>query len=121
MCIKTATWTRDSHGLFDYEDQTVQCQTLFARQMEYLARVPSDGNQIQLLTEKEIAARGIENSSMLLKIIPDKDDPKAFAVESCAKTSDYDESNDKLWLVIKSLKRNGIKEVWSLVEDRILS
>jgi len=87
--------------------------------MEYLVRSPSDANKVQLMTEKEIAARGIENKNVLLKIIPDKDDPKLFSIESCAKTGDYDEATDKLWLVTKSLKRNGVKEVQSLVESRI--
>eukprot|EP00826_Nyctotherus_ovalis_P051410 TRINITY_DN641_c0_g4_i4.p4 TRINITY_DN641_c0_g4~~TRINITY_DN641_c0_g4_i4.p4 ORF type:complete len:130 (-),score=38.97 TRINITY_DN641_c0_g4_i4:1648-2037(-) len=111
VCIKAATWNKESHGLFDYEDPAVKCQTLLAREMEYLIRMPSEGGQVQLATEKELATRNISKENVLLKIIPDKNDPKIFAIESCTKTSDYDEAIDKLWLITKSLKKDGVKEV----------
>jgi len=32
-------------------------------------------------------------------------------VENCSKTGIYEEAIDKLWLITKSLKKSGLKEV----------
>lgn len=82
--------------------------------MGYLVRIPNEAEQIQLMTEKQLLAKNISHENVLLKIIPDKDDPKKFTIESCSTTSDYDESTDKLWLITKSLKCNGKKEVLNI-------
>lgn len=110
VCIKAATWNRDSHGLFDYEDQTVNFQTLFSRQCEYLVRVPNEGG-IQLMPEKDLTKNSIPPENILLKITPNNEDPKSFIIDNCSKTSDYEEATDKLWLITKSLKDDGQSQV----------
>ena len=71
--------------------------------------------QTDLLSEKELTIRGITDQSVLLKIIPNKETPETFLIENCAKSELYDEGADKLWLITKSLKRDGVKEVMSFV------
>lgn len=104
--------------MFDYEDFTVKRRNLLTRLVKYLVRTSNTPDEIDLLTEKEILARKIPNESILLKIVPNKENPETFQIENCSKTGMYGEAIDKLWLITKSLKRNGEKEVYLAHYDR---
>lgn len=109
--MSTATWTKDSHGLFDYEDFGVKRKSLLTRTTKYLVRVNSPTDGVELVSEKEISNRKIPNESILLKVIPDEENPESFQIENCSRTGKYEDAIDKLWLVVKSLKKDGEKEV----------
>ena len=111
MSLKVATWPRDSHGLFDYEDLQVERRTFITRLTRYLVRKNNPTGEVQLLTEKELQTQLAPGDAVLLKIVPSKTNPESFMVENCSKTGIYEEAIDKLWLITKSLKRNGVKEV----------
>ncbi len=70
--MKVATWARDSHGLFDYEDLHVERKTLTTRQCRYLVR-KSTGD-VQLMNEKEFALVG-PGDAVLLRVLPSKTQP----------------------------------------------
>ena len=109
--MSTATWSKDSHGLFDYEDFAVKRKNLLARTTKFLVRTPGNQESVELLNEKETANRKIPSESILLKVFPNKENANSFIVENCSRTGKYEDAIDKLWLVIKSLKRDETKEV----------
>lgn len=121
MHLSTATWTKDSHGLFDYEDMGVQRKGLVARSVKYLVREPSADGEVELLGEEEVESRKIPDQSLLLKIVPNKENPESFLIESCSKTGRYEDATDKLWLIINSLKRDNVKEVLLRINARSTS
>ena len=114
MCsvmMKAVTWTRDSHGLFDYESTDVLKKVITTHQVRFLIRKNATG-EVELLSEKELAACNKQEIAVLFKVTPlDDASGTNFEVENCSTTSIYEESNDKLWLIIRSLKKNDVKEV----------
>lgn len=74
-------------------------------------RVPNVPDAVELLSEKEIADSKVPIESILLKIVPNKENPEVFQIENCSRTGKYEDAIDKLWLIIKSLQRDEEKEV----------
>jgi hypothetical protein len=74
-------------------------------------RFSNSQDNVELLSEKEINSRKNTNDPVLFKVFPDKENVDSFIVEDCSKTGKYGDPIDKLWLVIKNLKRDGVKEV----------
>ena len=109
--MNTATWNKNSHGLFDYEEIKIEQKTLFTHEEKYLIRDSNALGGIDLINEDELSIRSMPKEDVLFKIIPDKDNTQNFTIESCSKTGICEEVIDKLWLITKSLKRNGKKEV----------
>lgn len=110
LSMKIATWTRDSHGLFDYESQQIFKKSFSTHQVRHIIRT-SDGD-VKLVNDKELAASG-PDAAVLFKIIPKTDSKgtSTYIIQNCSKTDIYSEANDKLWLIIRSLKKNDVKEV----------
>ncbi len=71
--MKVATWARDSHGLFDYEDLHVERKTLTTRLCRYLVR-KSTGD-VQLMNEKEQGTLVGPADALLLKVSPSPTNP----------------------------------------------
>ena len=65
-----------------------------------------------MLNEEQKKAQVEKNDALLFKIVPNDSDPKSFCIENCSATGIYEESIDKLWLVTKTLKTDGIAEVY---------
>lgn len=116
--LTTVTWSRDSHGLFDYEDSTAERKCFITRFVKYLVRVPTTPSVIELMSEKEMVAREVPREAVLLKVIPNKDSAGTFLIENCSRTGVYEEGTDKLWLITRSLKLNGEKQVRDEVDSR---
>eukprot|EP00826_Nyctotherus_ovalis_P065461 TRINITY_DN9626_c0_g2_i34.p1 TRINITY_DN9626_c0_g2~~TRINITY_DN9626_c0_g2_i34.p1 ORF type:complete len:277 (-),score=58.36 TRINITY_DN9626_c0_g2_i34:693-1523(-) len=118
--LSAATWSKDSHGLFDYEDFSVKRNNLLTRGVKFLVRVPNTPDAVDLLSEKEITDSKVPIESILLKIVPNKENPEVFQIENCSRTGKYEDAIDKLWLIIKSLQRDGEKEEYKLSRGEIL-
>ena len=73
MALKVATWARDSHGLFDYEDLHVERKSYTTRLPRYLVR--KGNGEVQLLSEKEMTTQVAPNDALLLKVVPSKTSP----------------------------------------------
>ena len=116
--MKAATWGRDSHGLFDYESTHVTKRVFKAKSPRVLVR--THNGEVKLLTDKEVAEELAADMSPLLKVGPAKEHTGAlrtiegsehdYMVQNCAHSGLYDEANDKLWLILRSLRHNELKE-----------
>lgn len=116
MQIKTSTWTRDSHGLFDYESAHVLKKTFNSCHTQYLVRHNTSG-EVQIMSESEFENRDAECAA-LMKATPTGND---FLIESCSSTDIYKDPNDKLWLLIRTLQKDSaVKEEYKLKRGEIL-
>jgi len=90
--------------------------------VKYLVRVTENTiTTVNLLSEQELVAQRISNECLLLKIIPSRDSPGTFLIENCSQTGVYEEGNDKLWLITKSLRFNGKVQVVGYVDHRSIN
>lgn len=64
-----------------------------------------------LLSEEQKRTQVEPGDALLFKVSPLAESPDTFIVETCSTTGTYEEAADKLWLVIKSLKKNEKQEV----------
>lgn len=88
LSIKAVTWSRDSHGLYDYESRNVQKRMIQAFTSCYLYRTGTDIQQVSSLTESKLT----DDSSPLCFIEQDKS-------EYCIKPH-----AEPLWLVVRTMK-----------------
>ena len=65
--MKGITWSRDSHGLFDYESRHLTKRTMKAQSELKISRVQNDLENIPLTEEEE--KKIVEGRSDLLKIV----------------------------------------------------
>lgn len=109
--LRGVTWVRDSHGLFDYESKSITKKSLKTQSFGKIVRITNDIELVPL--NKKEADIGAE-AQTLLQI---KGDGSKFAStewpslsidnyyldhsENCELEED---SVDRLWLVIRSLK-----------------
>ena len=118
VVMRTATWTRDSHGLFDYESTQILKKSFATHQIRYLARMNVSG-EVKLLTERELSEQDSNELTVLFKVSP-SGSASQFVVENCSRTDIYEEANDKLWLIVRSLKKDNLKENCRLNRGEIL-
>lgn len=52
LSIKSKTWTRDSHGLFDYESNTVRENVLIIQKQSQLIRKKHDIKELEIKREE---------------------------------------------------------------------
>lgn len=117
--MKTATWLRDSHSLFDYESNQILKKSFSTHQSRNVIRMRS--GEVFLVSDKELARAGPE-ATLLFKITPKtiyQSNP-SYIIQNSSKTDVYEDPNDKLWLIIRSLKTNDIKEEYKLKRNEIL-
>lgn len=113
LSIISYTWSRDSHGLYDYYEynnssSNIIREDFFTCAMRYLIR--KEDGKVKMLTEEELKTEVSSLDSFLFKVMPSETTPGNFIIESCAKTGE-DDPQDKLWLVVDSLKENGKDKV----------
>jgi hypothetical protein len=118
--MKGITWSRDSHGLFDYESRHLTKRTMktssatsIIRKQNELELLPhltvntDDGETKQLL--KIVNDNGTDLSYFLLSII------EVFYLESFSQLNssrvESREINENMYLVVRSLKNNNQKIV----------
>ena len=71
--MKTATWGRDSHGLFDYEDLTSEKRAFNTQLIRFLIRKTT--GEIELIRDSEVQAHVSSGDTLLLKIGPQNSAP----------------------------------------------
>lgn len=76
--VKTVTWIKDSHGLFDYENSnykmskfTVNCPSIFFRNLD----------EIKMLSHDEFRGDHTDNSEPLLSLTQDRAVSDKFLIE----------------------------------------
>ena len=109
VLMKGITWSRDSHGLFDYESRHLTKRTMKTTQATQIIRKT---NELELLpTDKEVHEENPSTETkQLLKIINEGD---VFYLESFSQLNtsrvDSREINENMYLVVRSLKNNNQK------------
>ena len=88
LSVKAVTWSRDSHGLYDYESRNVQKRMLQTSNSCYLYRVGTDIQQALSLSDSKLA----EDSTALCFIEQENS-------EFCIKPH-----SEPLWMVVRTLK-----------------
>ena len=114
----TATWVRDSHGLFDYESNEITKKVLVTHLNRYLIRVNRTG-EVRIISDKERAYENPNDITTLIKITPTPY-AQVFSIESCSDNDIYEDSSNKLWLVLRNLKKNGLLEDYKLKRGDII-
>jgi hypothetical protein len=71
VVLKTATWSRESHGLFDYESQHMAKRTMKTKSTRFLVR--TGGGEAKLISEPELAQAVAAGVAPLFKIVPIED------------------------------------------------
>jgi len=66
--MKAATWSRDSHGLFDYEDLHVERKTFVTHMIRFLVR--KSNGEMAMIEEAEIPKFVAEKAAVLFKVMP---------------------------------------------------
>lgn len=99
--VKRVTWSKDSHGLFDYESKNVN----FTKdKVENSARVYKEVNDIKIRPIKDSETEmEVENPDYLFSIIKDSENPDRFSL-STPDIQSYDSNLQNLFLIVRSLK-----------------
>lgn len=116
--VKRVTWSKDSHGLFDYESKSVNfvkdkiaCSSKF-----YL-----EGTDIKFLQTPERAS-GVEeeDSNFLFSVSQDKEEDDRFFLRA-PRIDSYDSNKPNLFLIVRSLKNEeGVQRGYTLELGDIL-
>lgn len=108
--MNIATWTRDSHGLFDYESNEVVKRMLVTRSKRFLIRVNETG-EVRLASEAEMGSMDASKAATLFRISPAAQ-AGSFHIESLAST--WHEVDNCMWLVLRGMKTDGRPERYRL-------
>jgi len=114
LLIKSLTWSRDSHGLYDYEGKNFTKKSIKTHRSGVLSR---NGDDVHLI--KDHGKSGASENKDLIKFFT-KDGSfwitSAQDIENNKKTKDgaiIDENSDNydngVWIVVKSVKTNNNK------------
>lgn len=97
--MKSLTWTRESHGLFDYESKSIKKKDLKASEGGKLLRI---GDSVEFVNSSG-ELRDDEETTTLFDLSQQAEAPDQFAVNR----ADGNHTNDWLWMVIRSMKERG--------------
>jgi len=119
VIVRTATWHKDSHGLFDYECQHTIRKVIRMPTSGLLVR---SGNDIKLVPLQDpMTFHGLPDTTPLCQI---KKLPaiSEFKLESTGISTVYEEQNDKLWLSLKNSPKdpNGKNATYILLRGDII-
>jgi len=105
--IKTVTWTKDSHGLFDYESQNVNYTKA---KVESSSKIYKEGSEIMIKNLKDLeTSKDKETSSgkSLFSIIKENDKSDNFALQVDENNQFIEEQKtNSLFLIVRSLKND---------------
>ena len=123
--MKGITWSRDSHGLFDYESRHLTKKSLKTDEAVMIMRTNNELRtvpyNINLEFNKQVQAnQADEEDRCLLKIVNQHD--STFYLESAALSQDQNlkmdvvpqgrsNLNENMYLVVRSIKHNNEKIV----------
>jgi len=123
--MKGITWSRDSHGLFDYESRHLTKRTMRAQEATKISRQSNELETIPMSVSSDTnLAQTLEKTS-LLKI--NQSGSKSFYcadqifLEGCVKADVNNlNNNDQMYLVIRSLKSGNDKIDYHIKKGDIL-
>lgn len=99
--FRGVTWMRDSHGLFDYESRNISKKNL---KTKYVGKIIRQSNTIEFVSPTtDIEDLPGYKKDEMLPLAQIKQDNKGFYIEH-GDTNAEEESIDRLWLVVRSLK-----------------
>jgi hypothetical protein len=114
--IKTVTWSKDSHGLFDYESKNVNFNK---NKIETSSKVYKDGNGVAIKALKDSELKNqqpsIKDENYLFSVYshPEKADNFFLKVENIKK--DDNAKTNNLFLIVRSLKtEEGVQKGYNL-------
>jgi len=116
--VKRVTWSKDSHGLFDYESKNVN----FSKdRVESSSKVFKDGNEIEIKPiETPNVQMDLEDPNYMFSIIGDGDKNEKFLLK-VPPVQQYDSSKQNLFLIVRSLKNEeGVQRGYTLELGDIL-
>jgi translation elongation factor P/translation initiation factor 5A len=104
--IKTVTWTKDSHGLFDYESKSVN---FTKNKVESSSKLFKEGNEVAIRTYKETEfaqAISSEGKAMdyLFSVTNDDENNNSFSLKIDQNQTTEEAMNKDLFLIARSLK-----------------
>ncbi|CDW76485.1 zinc finger c3hc4 fha domain-containing protein [Stylonychia lemnae] len=103
--LRGVTWIRDSHGLFDYESKSItkkSCKTIVESKIVRLE------NEIELVPQNRNVSELGANAQDLLQI---RKEQTGYYLDHAEKADMLEEDSvDRLWLVVRSLKSPEGKE-----------
>jgi len=121
ILIKTYTWARDSHGLFDYESKNLTKKNLktnnpgkILRQGNDL-RLAKDNEKTSDKEEKELLKIAIKEGSVVVDTCKEPKEKPKIQQEESLENIDYD-----LWLVVKSMKLHAHSKGYKLAEGDLI-
>jgi len=97
--IKTVTWTKDSHGLFDYESQNVNYTKA---KVESSSKIYKEGSEIMIKNLKDLeTSKDKETSSgkSLFSIIKENDKSDNFALQVDENNQFIEEQKNKFLIL----------------------
>jgi len=116
--IKTVTWSKDSHGLFDYESKNVNYTK---SKIETSSKIYKDGGDISVKSLKEAELSSKEKApnepNFLFSIIGDaeKNDKFSIKIDDAPYKDDDEAKNNSLFLIVRSLKNeDGTQKGYNL-------
>lgn len=92
LLMRTVTWLRDSHSLFDYESRQIQKRNL---KIEHSCNFIRTKDEVKTVSETDTGGDDPETKP-LFSLIKDKDGK--YYIDVIRK-----ENTDKLWLVVRAL------------------
>eukprot|EP00826_Nyctotherus_ovalis_P036448 TRINITY_DN3230_c0_g5_i1.p1 TRINITY_DN3230_c0_g5~~TRINITY_DN3230_c0_g5_i1.p1 ORF type:complete len:400 (-),score=88.67 TRINITY_DN3230_c0_g5_i1:781-1980(-) len=108
--MNIATWTRDSHGLFDYESNEIVKKMLVTRSRRFLIRVNETG-EVRLASEAEMGSMDATKATLLFRISP-APQPGYFHIENSASVDQ--EAENCVWLALRGMRADGRPELYKL-------
>jgi hypothetical protein len=117
--IKTVTWSKDSHGLFDYESKNVNYTK---SKIENSSKIYKDGGDISVKSYKEneliIGKDKLpKEPNFLFSIMgdSDKNDKFSIKIDDTTYKNEEDAKNNALFLIVRSLKNeDGTQKGYNL-------
>ena len=134
ILMKGITWARDSHGLFDYESRHLTKKTMKTEQEVIIMRKQNELSTFQysknLPFEEQVQfITSADDDKALLKIVNHNESTFYLESASCNLKNEEDmrapgqpmtgliNSNENMYLVVRSLKHNNEKIVSFLVNS----
>eukprot|EP00331_Platyophrya_macrostoma_P007568 CAMPEP_0176425466 /NCGR_PEP_ID=MMETSP0127-20121128/11403_1 /TAXON_ID=938130 /ORGANISM="Platyophrya macrostoma, Strain WH" /LENGTH=444 /DNA_ID=CAMNT_0017806627 /DNA_START=17 /DNA_END=1351 /DNA_ORIENTATION=+ len=106
--IKTVTWAKDSHGLFDYESKNV---TFNKNKIESNSKVYKEGSEIIIKSSKDAdflasKSKELKDSAQLFSIVAENEKNENFFLKVEDNLTHEYNKNTSLFLIVRSLKND---------------
>lgn len=115
MFVRAMIWERKSHGLFDYESKDITQSQFGFKQSGILYR---DNAHVQFK----------DHCDSINDADEEEDDPKVLAYTRQVSDTEYliqprndvQPLNNRIWLIVRSLKRNGVEEGYAVQPNDVI-